>query len=527
MRRIQTKILQALLISALFSVRPIVMTLHAEDTNAVVLPAVTVGADTLNAVELIKQLQKRIDELEQKVNALEGGKATNLVAGDAKAKQQIDELDQKVKVLERERELDQETQEAKAKEAPKISIGDKGFSFASAKGDFALQLKGILQVDSRTYMENPATVNNDGLLLRRARPILQGTLYQDFDFLFVPDFAPSSGPTIYDAYANYRYSPALQFQAGKFKAPIGLEQLEADRDILFNERSLVTDLVPNRDVGFELHGDPFDGQVSYAAGIFNGTSDGANSPNVNFAGDLAFAGRLFFQPFKKSSTEALQGFGFGAAGSYETMNVTNTASLPSTTGGSSPGYFTEGQQQFFAYKPKDGALVVAQDNHWRVSPQAYYYYGPFGLLGEYAISDQDVKRSGVAPFSSAHLQNTAWEVSAGWVLTGEDAAFAGGVVPRHSFSPASGEWGAWQLVARYAQLNIDPHAFPHFADPAVSANSASAWSVGLNWYLNRNVMVKASFSHTTFSGGGVGTTVPATVTQKPENVFFTRIQLAF
>ena len=148
----QTKIHRALLIIALLCMQPIATTLHAEDTNAVVFPAVTVGADTLNAVELIKQLQKRIDELEQKVNALEGGKATNLVAGDAKAKQQIDELDQKVKVLERERELDQETQEAKAKEAPKISIGEKGFSFASAKGDFAMQLKGILQVDSRTFL---------------------------------------------------------------------------------------------------------------------------------------------------------------------------------------------------------------------------------------------------------------------------------------------------------------------------------------------------------------------------------------
>ena len=71
----QTKIHRALLIIALLCMQPIATTLHAEDTNAVVFPAVTVGADTLNAVELIKQLQKRIDELEQKVNALEGGKA--------------------------------------------------------------------------------------------------------------------------------------------------------------------------------------------------------------------------------------------------------------------------------------------------------------------------------------------------------------------------------------------------------------------------------------------------------------------
>ena len=522
------KTLQALLIGALVSGHPIATVLRAEDPNAVVLPAVTVGADSVNSVDLIRQLQKRIEELEQKVNALEGVKPTTAVAIDPKAKQQIDDLDQKVKVLQRERELDEEANVAKAKEAPRISLGQDGFSFAAAKGDFAVQLKGLIQMDSRTFFDDPSIVGNDSLLLRRVRPILQGTVYRDFDFLFVPDFAPNSGPQIYDAYVNYRYRPGLQFQAGKCKTPLGLEQLAADRDILFNERSLATGLVPNRDVGFELHGNLSDGRLSYAAGIFNGTTDGGNSGNVDFAEDRAFIGRLFFQPFKQSSTAALPGVGFGVAGSYETMSATNTAGLPATTGGSLPGYFTDGQQQFFAYKPGGNALVVAEDNHWRLSPQGYYYYGPFGLLGEYVISDQKVKRAGVAPFSSAHLQNTAWEISVGWVLTGEDAAYAGGVVPRHPFNPASGAWGAWQLVGRYAELNLDSDAFPLYADPAISARSASAWSVGLNWYLNRNVRVNTSFSHTVFDGGGgAGTSAPATVTRNPENVLFTRIQLAF
>ena len=75
----------------------------------------------------------------------------------AKSKPQLQELDQKVKVLERQRELDQEAQEAKAKEAPRISLGGDGFSFASASNDFALQLKGVLQVDSRTFFDGSGT----------------------------------------------------------------------------------------------------------------------------------------------------------------------------------------------------------------------------------------------------------------------------------------------------------------------------------------------------------------------------------
>ncbi|HWD20157.1 MAG TPA: porin, partial [Verrucomicrobiae bacterium] len=78
--------------------------------------------------------------------------------------------------------------------------------------------------------------------------------------------------------------------------------------------------------------------------------------------------------------------------------------------------------------------------------------------------------------------------------------------------------------ARYEDLSIDKATFKGFADAATSASEAKAWSVGLNWYLNRNVRVDASYSHTSFEGG-LG--AKATVTKQPEEIFFTRVQLAF
>jgi len=492
-------------------------------------------AQESNTGETIKQLQKRIEELEQKVQALEGAKASEVATNDTAGKQRIEALDQKVKVLERNRELEQEAAEARAKEAPKISAGDQGFSFESANGNFGIQLKGVLQVDSRSFFQDNGSPGNDGFLLRRARPILQGTVFRDFDFLFVPDFGTGNNggnggttptPQIFDAYLNYRYSPAIQLQAGKFKSPVGLEQLQADRDILLNERALPTDLVPNRDIGFELHGDLFGGVVSYAAGIFNGVGDARNSSNSDFEDDKSFAGRLFFQPFKKLAADPFAGLGFGLGGSFEDMQATSIAGLPNTTGGSLPGYATAGQQQFFAYNPTNGT-VVASGQHWRLSPQGYYYYGPFGLLGEYVISDQKVTRIGSGAQPSAFLENTGWEITGSWLLTGEDATY-GTVVPRHPFSLKEGGWGAWQVVGRYSQLDVDHNAFPDFANPATSARSAKEWSVGLNWYLNRNVRVDLSFSQTTFDGGGgSGSSPPASVTRQNEKVLFTRVQLAF
>jgi phosphate-selective porin OprO/OprP len=480
------------------------------ETASVEVPAS--GGNSSEAAE-IKALQQQVEALVQKVNALEQERGP---AGQAAT---VQDLDQKVRVLARQRELDQEAAAAQAKTQPKLVVNSSGLTVSSADTNFVFSLKGVIQVDSRAFFNDSPIKNNNGFLLRRARPIFQGTLCRDFDFRFTPDFGGSS-VQIFDAYGNYRYAPWAQLRAGKFKAPEGLEQLQEDVNTSFNERSLVTDLVPNRDVGLQLWGLIDDGVLGYAAGIFNGVGDAQNSSNAALENEVEFAGRLFVQPFKNSDIPALQGLGFGVAGTSEN-NTSNLKDLPSTTGGTLPGYTTDGQQQFFAYTN----TTVASGEHWRLSPQSYYYYGPFGLLGEYAISDQGVRNTSTK--AEAGLRNTAWEISGGWVLTGENASF-NGVTPLHPFNPHNGQWGALQLVARYAELNIDDAAFHGFANSATSASAAQAWSAGLNWYLNKNIRANVSFSHTTFTGGGgTGTTAPAIVTRQPENVLFTRIQLAF
>ena len=439
-------------------------------------------------------------------------------------KLQLQALDQKVRVLERKGELDKEASTEKAKTLPVITAGTSGFTISSADTNYVLSLRGLVQLDNRTFFGDKGINGNDSFVLRRVRPIFQGTIARDFDFLFVPDFGGST-VQIVDAYINYKYRPWLQIRAGRQKVPVGLEQLQSDTVTAFNERSIVTDLVPNRDLGVQLWGDIAGGVLSYSIGVYNGVGDSRNTANADFEDDREVAGRLFVQPFKKTKIKPLQGLGFGIGGSYGTSSVTNLTGLPGTTGGSLPGYSTDGQQQFFAYNPSSG-LVAADGVHWRISPQAYYYYGPFSVLAEYAVSDQPVRKVGTA--ITADLQNTAWEITAGWVLTGEDASFAG-VTPRRPFDLKNRGWGAWQLVGRYSELDVDNKAFPLFSNPASSASAAQSWSVGLNWYLNKNLLVKTSYSHTDFTGGGTSASLssPAAVTRQPEDVWFTRLQLSF
>jgi phosphate-selective porin OprO/OprP len=478
----------------------------------------------------VPALLQRIEQLEEKVNTLEQKQEQNQqkVDTNAAAQQQTQE---QIKIIERNREVDQEKADEAATEAkksnPQISVGQDGFAIKSGDGRFRVQLDGVLQLDSRTYLDAHG-LHNDGFLLRRARPILQGTVYSNFDFLFVPDFGTGNNggatvtPTIFDAYVNYHYNPALQFQFGKFKAPVGLEQLVQDAFVSFNERSLVTDLVPNRDIGAMFHGVVLDGSVSYAAGIFDGVGDARSSNGSAYGDDKTFDGRVFFQPLAATDIQPLKGFGFGLGGTYGRTTTAN--GLPNTTGGTNPGFTTDGQQQFFAY----ASNAVANGEYWRLSPQGYYYWGPLGFLGEYVISDQDI----AAGAKTGRVANDAWECTVSYVLTGENNTYSG-VVPARPFDPRLGRWGAWQVALRYEDLDIDRNALA-FATPSptgfVPASSASAWSAGLSWWLNKDVRIMASFSRTLFHGGGGpanNMTAPFAVTRQPEDTVFTRVQLAF
>ena len=429
-------------------------------------------------------------------------------------KQQIDTLNQEVQTLERQQQNDEGTATQAAQNEPHLSVGPSGVIFKSANSNFVAGLHAWVQVDSRTFFNNGAsTAGLDGFLVRRARLIYSGTFYNNFDYMFNTEFVGTGSPQILDAYLNYRYSPELQVQVGKFKPPVGLEQLQQDIYTFLNERSIANNLVPNRSIGAELHGDIYGGTFSYAAGIFDGLPDyNSTTPNANIDDDMALAGRLFTVPFKKTSIEPLKGLGIGVAGSFESDDQ-------KTTGGLTPGYKTDGQETFFSY----AGTTVAQGAHWRISPQAYYYYGPLGIVGEYVVSDQRLLNTATPVFGNAH--NTAWEVTGGWVLTGESDTY-NGVTPRHPFSIENGGWGAWQVVGRFAGLDVGSGAFPNFAATSgtvAAASSVREWSAGLNWYLNNNLRANVSFSHTWFTGN----TSANQVIERPENVLFTRVQLAF
>jgi phosphate-selective porin OprO/OprP len=345
-------------------------------------------------------------------------------------------------------------------------------------------------------------------------------VYDKFDYRVMFDFGSGASSSaanngfVQDAYVNARLWPEFQIQAGKFKEPVGLERLQSGANLLFVERGYPTQLLPNRDVGIQLHGELLNGSLNYAAGIFNGVADGGSGDFETADDEKDFAGRLLAHPFKNTEIEALQGLGIGVAG---------------TTGnqeGALRTYVTPGQQRFFGYRASTGAgtpNVVADGDHWRLTPQAYYYWGPLGLFGEYAISTQKVRQNGggAGAGSFADLEHKAWQVSASYILTGEDNSFKA-LVPRKPFTLGGDGWGAWEVTARVGQLSLDRDTFPIYANATTSAREATSWGAGLNWHLNKNIKVNLNYEQTDFQGGDANL-----LTAKGEKAVLGRVQFSF
>src|SRR5271156_5084654 len=346
----------------------------------------------------IQVLKSEIQKLESRVDTLEG-------------------LDQKVRVIDRKLEVQQETEQQHALEAPVVKVGEEGFSLSSPNHDYNINFGGIIQGDGRFFTSGEDKNGGSTFFLNRGRPIITGSGAKDYNFNITPDFGQGK-VTLQDAYLNITYFDYASLRTGKFKAPLDLERLQSDRDLLFSERSEIQNLVPNRDTGFDLHGRLLNGRVFYDAALMNGVPNNtaADTTDIDNNDGKDFVGRIFATPFELSETAWLKGLGFGIAGSYGDERG-NTTSV----------YRTYGQSTWFSYN----SGVTASGLRARLEPQAYYYWRSFGLMGAYASDQHSLNRFatvGSAPTKrlidrTDTFTDTGYMAQISYYLTGEEATY--------------------------------------------------------------------------------------------------------
>jgi phosphate-selective porin OprO and OprP len=387
---------------------------------------------------------------------------------------------------------------APAQAQPTAGFQD-GFFIQSANGDNRLLFGLVAQLDGRFSVDDPLPIINT-FAMRKVRPTFSGRVARYFDFKIMPDLG-SGTTTITDAYFDTRFSPKFRVRTGKDKTPVGYELLIGDAFLLFPERSLASNLVPNRDVGVAVQGD-LSPKFFYAGGVYNGVPDGSSSStdvDTNQGKDLA--GRVVVQPFRKTGagpTGALNGLGFHVGGS------TGKQSGPGL-----PTFRTSVGQTYFAY----AVGTTADGTRVRVSPAVFYYYKAFGAFAEFMRTRQRVARSGV----SDQAVNHGWDVTGSYVVTGE-ATSERGVRPASPFDPPAGKWGALQVLARYTEVTFDHDIFALGLAAAGSADKAKSYTVAVNWYPASVFKYYLTYEHTEFEEG----TAPP---RPDENVILFRVQL--
>jgi phosphate-selective porin OprO/OprP len=268
--------------------------------------------------------------------------------------------------------------------------------------------------------------------------------------------------------------------------------------VIFYERSLPSQIAPNRDIGVQVLGDIDGGLVSYGAAVQNGVPDGASGElDTNDGKDVA--GRIAVRPFVAHATSPLSGLTVAIAGTTGKQSgplaVLHTTSLAQT---------------FVSY---GGASADGRLN--RVSPQAQFNFKRVWALAEYIHSNVPMRRESVA----AEVAHDAWEISGAYLLTAGDMSPERGARPRHNFDFGGGHIGMLQVAARYHTLTVDDAAFVYGLAMAGSTQTAKAWTLGLNWYLSPNFKYVAVYERTDFSGYGA--------VRPTENALAFRAQVAF
>lgn len=378
---------------------------------------------------------------------------------------------------------------APTKDSAQVVYDDDGLRIHSADKKKQLKIRGYAVGEYHAQLTDTSDALTNGFSLKRARLTFDANLNAWIAARVMFDVGPpSSTSPIQDAYVDVGLGGTWWLRAGKQKTPFGLERYMSTAYQLLPDRSIAANLHGSRDMGLLLTGSVFDQHLDLSLGVFDGVPDGngTQDSDPNDGKDVTY--RVWWKPVRTKVKGVEQGFGLAFNGS------TGMESSPSATGAKLPVFKTIGTSTFFNYLESGG--VRAAGRHSRNGVFSYFHSGAFGTLAEWFGNSQAVMKGA----STATIATGGWVANAQYSLTGEPSAQEG-LTPTAVFDPEKGNWGAWQLGIRAAQIRVGDEAFPVYADSTVAARGALETGVALNWFITRSSRMQFAYEHTTFKGG--------------------------
>ncbi len=360
----------------------------------------------------------------------------------------------------------------------KTGLDNGRLTFASANGAFTFALRSLIQFDYGYFGQgrNPANVDlNSGSNFRRAQFGFTGTAWRDWSYNFTYDFGGNGvekNGYIYTAYLQYDGLKPFGFRVGAFAPPAGIDDATGSADLLFLERASVTDIARN------IGGAPSREGVSVFA------------QGERYLVSIAYTGKKVTDPATFDAQQALVGRASWLAVSDSDVkwlldaNFTHVLKVPdvaANTAGSNSFRFSNGPELAIdATRTVDtGAIDAQKVTQWGVETAAAH--GP--LYGQAGYFRFNMDRRSLAPDPDFK----GWYALATWSLTGESHPYDAATASFRGLRPAKplgsdGGIGAWELKARYSNINLDYLPGLPAASGGIGGGVQNVWSIGLNWY---------------------------------------------
>jgi phosphate-selective porin len=371
---------------------------------------------------------------------------------------------------------------------------------------FQLDLRALLEVDVKSTDPDLA---GEGPVFEwsRRRIGVQGSVteYVEYEVDFGFDDVEEETAEWRDVFVNVRPAAFAQVQGGKFKIPFGYERLTGPGNLDFVYRSRVSDaLTPGRSIGIMAHGRAFSRLLRYAVGAFE--DDGDRPPDLEPVETLpgeeplqegrTWAARATVSPLRLTSLP----------GKYNNLEV---------GGAYTRGTIPEGRNHLQGDTVFGGSFFDRQyytkGQRTRFGLEASWAIGPASVAAEYIVSRDAREGQGVGNEEQLdndlpEIEGRGWYIAGTWVVTGENRD--GGVNPKRPL--LQGGFGAVEVTGRYEQLRFasagapdePPSRSPRAAN--VAPNGDRAWTVGVNWYVNRWVKVRFNLINETLDDPELG-----------------------
>jgi phosphate-selective porin OprO/OprP len=362
-----------------------------------------------------------------------------------------------------------------------------------------IELTGRLHFDFGDYLRvrpeagvGPHSLTS-GVNARRARLGVLGKFASDWNYAFIADFGGSTdGPqqsNIENAFISYTGFRPVVFDLGYLDVPFTLDEATSSNDIMFIERAEIqntaTNLAANDNraaFGVRSNND------RYWAGVYvTGPTAGAQHTGSNQQ-QLGGTARATYQ--------VLQGDNYslhvGADGEYvftPRSNGNNATSIASNVS--------------FSDRPELRVDPTAFINTGAIPTKHAGSYGAelAGGLGSFFFQGEYyrifVDQLGLTPTApKPELNFDGFYAQASWTVTGEHRRYIpttgaySGIRPDHPVAfGRGGGWGAWEVAARFAYINLNDHntAAVPAATGGVFGGRANAYTFGINWYPIYNI----------------------------------------